>query len=124
MEAGGVVTERSGSAVLTTAADALHGEEVERTGKFIQIGWALAVLALAALALLPGDRFLAIAMAKRPRDRFPRARELAAALTDALAGRLAAPMATGADALLRAQPWNEDTADREREARKTRAIKS
>ncbi len=54
------------------------------------------------------DRLLAIAMAKRPEDRFGRAAPLAAALPAAFAGRLSVELRTRADALLRARPWREN----------------
>ena len=52
---------------LTTAADALRDEEVERTRGFIRIGWAIAVGAILATLALPGSptigRVLVIAIA-------------------------------------------------------------
>ncbi len=41
--------------LLTTAADALRDEEVERTRGFIRVGWLVAGLAIAAIFALPGD---------------------------------------------------------------------
>ena len=48
---------------LTTAADALRDEEVERTRRFIRIGWIVAAFSMAAAWLLPGDRQLAALLA-------------------------------------------------------------
>ncbi len=48
---------------LTTAADALRDEELERTRAFIQLGWMFAAGVFVALLLLPGDRRIAIALA-------------------------------------------------------------
>ena len=52
---------------LTTAADALRDEEIERTRGFIRIGWAIAVGAILAALALPGSpaigRVLVIAIA-------------------------------------------------------------
>ncbi|MBL0213493.1 MAG: serine/threonine protein kinase [Myxococcales bacterium] len=47
------------TAGLTTAADALRDEEVERTRRFIRIGWLVAAFAIAAVILMPGDPDLA-----------------------------------------------------------------
>jgi serine/threonine-protein kinase len=47
---------------LTTAADALRGEETARTRVFVQIGWLVAVAVALALPLLPGDRRIALAL--------------------------------------------------------------
>ena len=44
---------------LTTAADALRDEELERTRGFIRIGWAIAAFAIIAVLRLPGDPVLA-----------------------------------------------------------------
>lgn len=44
---------------LSTAADALRDEEVERTRRFIRIGWIVAAFSILAAWLLPGDRKLA-----------------------------------------------------------------
>ncbi len=53
--------------VLSTAADALRDEEIERTRGFIRIGWAIAVGAILAALALPGNpaigRVLVIAIA-------------------------------------------------------------
>jgi serine/threonine-protein kinase len=43
------------STTLTTAADALHNEEVERTRTFVQVGWLVAACVAAATLVLPGD---------------------------------------------------------------------
>jgi eukaryotic-like serine/threonine-protein kinase len=48
---------------LTTAADALHDEEVERTRAFLRTGWIVALGVLAIVAILPGDRQLGLALA-------------------------------------------------------------
>ncbi|CAN5919735.1 hypothetical protein BH11MYX3_BH11MYX3_17360 [soil metagenome] len=40
---------------LTTAADALHGEEIARTRLFLQSGWIIAVAVVGAVLALPGD---------------------------------------------------------------------
>ncbi|MBL0215030.1 MAG: serine/threonine protein kinase [Myxococcales bacterium] len=40
---------------LTTAADALHGEEIARTRLFLQVGWIIAVVVVGAVLALPGD---------------------------------------------------------------------
>ena len=47
------------SAVLTTAADALRDEEVVRTRTFITLGWPVALGAIIATLVLPGNRELA-----------------------------------------------------------------
>ena len=44
---------------LTTAADALRDEELERTRRFIRIGWLVAAFAIAAVVRMPGDPGLA-----------------------------------------------------------------
>ncbi|MEO8844925.1 MAG: serine/threonine-protein kinase [Kofleriaceae bacterium] len=44
------------SLALTTAADALRDEEVDRTRGFIRLGWPVAVGAIVAALALPGDR--------------------------------------------------------------------
>lgn len=43
---------------LTSAADALRDEEVERTRWFIRVGWVIAAFAILAVLRLPGDRTL------------------------------------------------------------------
>jgi eukaryotic-like serine/threonine-protein kinase len=62
-----------------------------------------------ALADLPADvdRWFAIALAKRPEDRFEHGGELADALAAALAGSLEARLRRRADALIRKQPWED-----------------
>ncbi len=40
---------------LTTAADALHGEEIARTRMLLQVGWIIAVFVAVAVLALPGD---------------------------------------------------------------------
>jgi tRNA A-37 threonylcarbamoyl transferase component Bud32 len=47
---------------LTTAADALRGEEVDRTRAFIRLGWIVALGVAAAVLLLPGDPGVATAL--------------------------------------------------------------
>jgi hypothetical protein len=47
---------------LTTAADALRGEEIARTRSFVRLGWIVAVGVAAATAALPGDRSIAVAL--------------------------------------------------------------
>ena len=42
-------------ATLTTAVDALRDEEIERTRRFLRIGWLVAAFAIAAVLRLPGD---------------------------------------------------------------------
>jgi serine/threonine-protein kinase len=55
------------SLALTTAADALRDEEIDRTRGFIRLGWPIAVGAIGATLVLPGDpelaRMLVIAIA-------------------------------------------------------------
>jgi eukaryotic-like serine/threonine-protein kinase len=50
-----VTTMRVTPTTLTNAADALRGEEVERTRAFIRLGWLVAVAVAAATLALPGD---------------------------------------------------------------------
>ncbi|HEY5949958.1 MAG TPA: hypothetical protein VIV40_30900, partial [Kofleriaceae bacterium] len=50
-----VTTMRVHPSTLNTAADALRGEEVDRTRAFIRVGWLIAVLVAASLAVLPGE---------------------------------------------------------------------
>ena len=50
------------SASLTTAADALRDEEVERTRKFIVIGWGISIATIGTVPLLPSPLPLKIAM--------------------------------------------------------------
>jgi hypothetical protein len=55
------------SLVLSTAADALRGEEVDRTRGFVRLGGPFALAAIVATLLLPGDpelrRILVVALA-------------------------------------------------------------
>ena len=53
------VHQVASSTSVTTAADALHDEEVERTRAFLRSGWAVAVGIIGAVLILPGDRRLA-----------------------------------------------------------------
>src|SRR5262245_30879634 len=48
---------------LTSPAETLHAEEVKRTRELLRIGWLVAAGVLATLAILPGDRRIAIALA-------------------------------------------------------------
>jgi serine/threonine-protein kinase len=62
-----LVTEDRGASVMrslivTTAADALRDEEVTRSRGFIRLGWPIAVGAILATLVLPGDRRLALAL--------------------------------------------------------------
>ena len=58
------VVDRPESAIptVTTAADALHGEEIERTRMFIRSGWVISVGAMLLMPLLPSPRPMQIAM--------------------------------------------------------------
>ncbi|HEX5062036.1 MAG TPA: serine/threonine-protein kinase [Kofleriaceae bacterium] len=47
---------------LTTAADALHNEEIDRTRLFIRLGWAISVGAIGVVPLLPSPMPMRIAM--------------------------------------------------------------
>src|SRR5687767_6581944 len=47
---------------LTTAADALHDEEVERTRLFIRMGWGISAGAIGTVPLLPAPLATQIAM--------------------------------------------------------------
>jgi serine/threonine-protein kinase len=47
---------------LTTAADALHDEEIERTRAFLRTGALVALAAIGAVAVLPGDRRIGFAL--------------------------------------------------------------
>jgi hypothetical protein len=47
---------------LTTAAEALHDEEIERTRWFIAIGWACSLAAVAVVPFLPSPRYMQIAL--------------------------------------------------------------
>src|SRR5262249_57500082 len=59
---GGRMTEARVQTSLSTAADALHGEEVAGTGAFVQLGWIAAVGVAIATALVPGDPRIAKAL--------------------------------------------------------------
>jgi len=56
--AGASIAERS----LTTAADAMRDEEVERTRLFIKLGWGISLAAVGAVPMLPAPRVTQIAM--------------------------------------------------------------
>jgi eukaryotic-like serine/threonine-protein kinase len=47
---------------LTTAADALHDEEIQRTRAFLRMGWAVAIGVVAATLLVPGNLQIRIAL--------------------------------------------------------------
>src|SRR6185295_16071990 len=47
---------------LTTAHDALHDEEIERTRLFIKLGWMISIAAIGVVPLLPAPRAMQIAM--------------------------------------------------------------
>src|SRR5512132_1335780 len=47
---------------LTTASDALHDEEIDRTRLFIRLGWAISVCAIAVVPLLPSPLPMQVAM--------------------------------------------------------------
>ncbi|HEY5949957.1 MAG TPA: protein kinase [Kofleriaceae bacterium] len=47
---------------LTTASDALHDEEIDRTRLFIRLGWAISVCAIAVVPLLPSPWPMQVAM--------------------------------------------------------------
>src|SRR5262245_22474858 len=46
---------------LTTAADAMRNEEIERTRLFIRMGWAISVAAIATVPLLHAPRAMSVA---------------------------------------------------------------
>jgi serine/threonine-protein kinase len=50
------------AATLTSAADALRGEEVERTRTFLRLGWIVAAGTAVAVLIVPGDRRIAGAL--------------------------------------------------------------
>jgi serine/threonine-protein kinase len=53
----------SGSATsMTTAAEALHAEEIERTRGFLELGWLVAVAVIALVLVVPGNRRLAMVL--------------------------------------------------------------
>jgi hypothetical protein len=54
--------ERAAATTLTSAADALRDEEVERTRTFLRLGWIIAAGTAAAVLAVPGDRRLATAL--------------------------------------------------------------
>ena len=51
------------STVPTNPAEALHAEEIKRTRELLRVGWLIAVGAAISLAVLPGDRRIALAIA-------------------------------------------------------------
>jgi eukaryotic-like serine/threonine-protein kinase len=55
-------TMPSAATALTTAADALRNEELERTRQFIRIGWAISIATLASVPVLRGPRVMTIAL--------------------------------------------------------------
>jgi serine/threonine-protein kinase len=54
--------ERATASTLTSAADALHDEEIERTRMFLRMGWLVAAGTMLAIAVVPGDRQIALAL--------------------------------------------------------------
>jgi eukaryotic-like serine/threonine-protein kinase len=54
--------ERAMVTTLTSAADALHDEEVERTRTFLRMGWIVAAGTALAVVVVPGDRRIAAAL--------------------------------------------------------------
>jgi serine/threonine-protein kinase len=54
--------ERASISTLTSAADALRGEEVERTRTLLRIGWVIAAGVALAVVVVPGDRRIAAAL--------------------------------------------------------------
>jgi eukaryotic-like serine/threonine-protein kinase len=54
--------ERALATTLTSAADALHDEEVERTRTFLRMGWVVAAGTALAVVVVPGDRRIAAAL--------------------------------------------------------------
>jgi len=63
-EAGGPASTRPGSrpsaTSLTTAADAMRHEEVDRTRMFIRMGWAISLVAIASVPLLHAPRAMSL----------------------------------------------------------------
>ena len=55
------VLAEAGGSTLTTAADALHDEEIERTRLFIRAGWVVSIGAILMVPLLPSPRPMQIA---------------------------------------------------------------
>jgi eukaryotic-like serine/threonine-protein kinase len=47
---------------LTTASDALHDEEIDRTRLFIRLGWAISIGAIGVVPILPAPHYMQIAM--------------------------------------------------------------
>jgi eukaryotic-like serine/threonine-protein kinase len=47
---------------LTTASDALHDEEIDRTRLFIRLGWLISIGAIGVVPLLPAPHYMQIAM--------------------------------------------------------------
>ncbi|HSD87455.1 MAG TPA: serine/threonine-protein kinase, partial [Kofleriaceae bacterium] len=47
---------------MTTAAEAMRSEEVERTRWFLQLGWIVAAFVIAIVLVVPGDRRIALAL--------------------------------------------------------------
>ncbi|HMG19689.1 MAG TPA: serine/threonine-protein kinase [Kofleriaceae bacterium] len=54
--------ERAAATTLTSAADALRDEEVERTRTFLRLGWIIAAGTAAAVMIVPGDPRIAAAL--------------------------------------------------------------
>jgi tRNA A-37 threonylcarbamoyl transferase component Bud32 len=54
--------DRAHATTLTSAADALRDEEVERTRTFLRMGWIVAAGTALAMLAVPGDRRIAIAL--------------------------------------------------------------
>jgi eukaryotic-like serine/threonine-protein kinase len=54
--------ERAAVTTLSSAADALYGEELERTRTFLRLGWLVAAGTAVAILVLPGDRRIAAAL--------------------------------------------------------------
>ncbi|HEX5062037.1 MAG TPA: serine/threonine-protein kinase [Kofleriaceae bacterium] len=57
-----MTTIRVQPTTLTTAADALRGEEIDRTRAFVRIGWLIAVFVAGATLVLPGDERIRTAL--------------------------------------------------------------
>jgi len=56
------LSDPSGALSLTTAADAMRDEELERTRQFIRVGWGISVAAIASVPLLHTPRAMTIAL--------------------------------------------------------------
>src|SRR5258708_15679561 len=54
--------DRAAATTLTSAADALRDEEVDRTRTFLRMGWIVAVGTVVAVLVVPGDRRIAAAL--------------------------------------------------------------